>query len=174
MLELLKDNKNARKIFGKRELKIIEKQLIGINLTQSEKNRLSRDIRPKFEFIKECSRFSDDFKLKKGAITKKKIEEAKQEILNDQQGNDITQIILFGSFLKKEMAFDSDIDLAVKFKKGLSLKESTLFRKRVLGKVPDQIDIQVFENLPEKLQDGINKTGRIIFSDENKGQNKGD
>ncbi len=48
MLQFLKKNENTRKIFGVRELKIIEKQLLGINLTQSEKNRLSRDIRKKF------------------------------------------------------------------------------------------------------------------------------
>ena len=56
-------NKNTRKIFGKRELKIIEKQIFGINLTQSEKNRLSRDIRKKFEFIEQVARFSAQFKL---------------------------------------------------------------------------------------------------------------
>ena len=52
LLQFLRENKNARKIFGERELKIIEKQLIGVDLTQSEKNRLSRDVREKFKFIK--------------------------------------------------------------------------------------------------------------------------
>ena len=52
LIQFLKKENNARKIFGKRELKIIEKQLFGLNLTQSEKNRLSRDIRKKLEFIK--------------------------------------------------------------------------------------------------------------------------
>ena len=66
LINLLK-NKDARKIFGKRELKIIEKQLQGISLTQSEKNRLSRDIRKKFEFISKVSGFKEEFKLKKGA-----------------------------------------------------------------------------------------------------------
>ena len=51
LLKFLKENENVRKVFGKRELKIIEKQLLGVNLTQSEKNRLSRDIRKKFEFV---------------------------------------------------------------------------------------------------------------------------
>ena len=55
LLNFLKSNENARKIFGERELKIIEKQLLGVNLTQSEKNRLSRDIRLKFNFIKETA-----------------------------------------------------------------------------------------------------------------------
>ena len=80
LTNLLKSNKDARKIFGERELKIIEKQMLGINLTQSEKNRLSRDIRPKFEFIKESARFSEEFELKKGA--KIKAELARTELLN--------------------------------------------------------------------------------------------
>src|SRR3989344_2493462 len=82
MLKLL-NNKNARLIFGKRELKIIEKQLLGINLTQSEKNRLSRSIRKKFDFIKEANNFSDYFELKKGFLTKEAINEAKELILKD-------------------------------------------------------------------------------------------
>jgi len=39
MINFLKTNTLSRKIFGKRELKIIETQLQGISLTQSEKNR---------------------------------------------------------------------------------------------------------------------------------------
>ncbi|MBU1973972.1 MAG: hypothetical protein KKH52_01090, partial [Nanoarchaeota archaeon] len=84
LLNFLQKNELSRKIFGKRELKIIEKQLRGISLTQSEKNRLSRDIRLKFEFIKDCSRFQDEFKLKKSSINKKLIEEAREVILADK------------------------------------------------------------------------------------------
>ena len=58
LVEYLNKNKNTRKVFGKKELKIIEKQLLGINLSQSEKNRLSRDIRPKFELINDFSKFT--------------------------------------------------------------------------------------------------------------------
>ncbi len=49
--QFLKKTPEARKIFGQRELKIIEKQLNGISLTQSEKNRLSRDIRYKISAV---------------------------------------------------------------------------------------------------------------------------
>ena len=68
LIDFLKKSKDSRKIFGAGELKIIEKQLLGINLTQSEKNRLSRDIRKKLGFIKEASRFEEEFILKKGDI----------------------------------------------------------------------------------------------------------
>ena len=50
---IIKNHKEIRKIFGKKEIKIILKQLEGISLNQSEKNRLSRDIRPKLNIIKE-------------------------------------------------------------------------------------------------------------------------
>jgi len=152
LIQFLKSNKNTRKIFGQRELKIIEKQLLGINLTQSEKNRLSRDIRKKFEFIKDISRFNYDFELKKGSEIKEKIERAKKIILNDELRNRIKRILLFGSSVTNERTFRSDIDIAVEFKHEISLKEATEFRIRVLGNFDDKMDIQVFEFLPEKIQ----------------------
>ena len=51
LLNTLKKDKNIRRIFGERELVIIEKQLLGVALKPSEKTRLSRDIRKKFENI---------------------------------------------------------------------------------------------------------------------------
>ena len=102
LLRFLNSSKNTRKIFGKRELKIIEKQLLGVNLTQSEKNRLSRDIRQKLEFIKEASRLSEEFKLKKGYETKKMVEEAKEVILNDTFFRKIKEVLLFGSIIENK------------------------------------------------------------------------
>ena len=89
LLSFLKSSKDARKIFGKAELKIVEKQMLGINLTQSEKNRLSRDMRRKFEFIKEAGRFTEEFGLKKGAIIRELVEEAKSIILADDYSKKI-------------------------------------------------------------------------------------
>ena len=68
LLRFLNKSEDSRKVFGARELKIIEKQLKGVNLTQSEKNRLSRDIRKKFDFIAKVSRFKEEFNLKKVLI----------------------------------------------------------------------------------------------------------
>ena len=70
--KFLKKNKDARKIFGKRELEIILRQLDGLPLRQSEKNRLSRDIKPKLEFIKDMNEFRDEFRLEKNQANKKK------------------------------------------------------------------------------------------------------
>ena len=160
LLKFLNDNKDARKIFGKRELKIIEKQLSGINLTQSEKNRLSRDIRKKLEFIKELSKFSEEFKLKKSQKIKNLIQETKKQILESEYSKKIKRIILFGSTTTNERTFRSDIDIAVEFNK-IDLKEATKFRIKFN---PDKkVDVQVYNILPEKLKEEINKKGKVIY-----------
>ena len=161
-LNFIKSNKNTRKVFGEREIKIIEKQLLGINLTQSEKNRLSRDIRKKLEFIEKATNFSEDFKLKKGTIIKEIINETKEIILNDQLNKQIEKIILFGSAVENKLTFKSDIDLAVEFEE-IDLKESTLFRKRISGKVNERVDVQVYNILPNKIKKEIDKNGKTLY-----------
>ncbi len=161
LLTLLKED-NARKIFGKRELKIIEKQLQGINLTQSEKNRLSRDIRKKFEFIDRASQFREEFRLKKGANIKRLINKAKEVILKDRLFPDIREIWLAGSANKNELTCRSDIDIVAFFNK-IDLREATLFRIRISGRVSDKIDIQVFNVLPEKIQKSMQENHKVLW-----------
>ncbi|MEK6932824.1 MAG: nucleotidyltransferase domain-containing protein [Nanoarchaeota archaeon] len=159
LLKLLKEE-NARKIFGKKELVIIEKQLLGINLTQSEKNRLSRDIRKKFDFIKELSKL--DIDLRKGAEIKKIIKEAVEIILQDKLKEEIKAILLFGSHVKGIVTKRSDIDICVIFK-DISAEEATRFRIRTLGELPENVDIQVYNHLPEKIKIEIDKKGKILY-----------
>jgi len=160
LLKLIVKDVNARKIFGKRELKIIEKQLLGVSLTQSEKNRLSRDIRAKFEFISKAANFKEEFRLKKGAEIRRLIGLSKSIILNDQLN--VKAIYLYGSAADNTLTLNSDIDLAVSIG-STDLKESTLFRKRVLGNLPEKIDLQVFEILPENIRKDILRSGKIIY-----------
>jgi len=162
LLEFLKGDENARKIFGKRELKIIEKQLLGANLTQSEKNRLSRDIRKKLEFIANAAKFEKEFKLKKGAEIKKLIDEAKEAVLEDELSVRVKEIRLYGSAAENSLTLQSDIDIAVRFNK-TSLSEATLFRKRVLGRVNARIDIQVYNILPQKIKKEIDTKGKVLY-----------
>jgi len=164
LIQFLKSNKNTRKIFGQREIKIIEKQLLGINLTQSEKNRLSRDIRKKFEFIKDVSRFSDDFELKKGSEIKELIEDIKERILNSEWRNKIGEIWLFGSTVTNDRTFRSDIDIVVLFKEKISLRQATEFRIKFSEN--EKVDIQVFEFLPKKIRASILKNHRILWKNE--------
>jgi len=162
LMQFLKQNQNTRKIFGERELKIIEKQLSGINLTQSEKNRLSRDIRKKFDFIKEVSVFQGEFELKKASEVKKIIERARGVILEHSLRNKIQKILLFGSVVKNQITIRSDIDIAVVFDK-IMKKQAFDFRKQVMGQLPDLVDIQVFNTLPEKIRNSILKDHRVLY-----------
>lgn len=165
IVRFLKTSENSRKVFGKRELKIIEKQLNGISLTQSEKNRLSRDIRKKFQFIKEISKFSDEFDLKKANSIKLLIKDVQEIILNHPLRNKIRKILLFGSFVENKVTSKSDIDLAVDFTE-ISNKEAFDFRKTIMGKAPEKIDIQVFNVLPEKIKKEIINKGKVIYGNE--------
>ncbi|MDD5087157.1 MAG: nucleotidyltransferase domain-containing protein [Candidatus Nanoarchaeia archaeon] len=167
LLKFLSSAKEARRVFGKKELKIIEKQLLGINLTQSEKNRLSRDIRQKFEFIRKASKFSEEFKLKKGAEIKKLIEESKEIILNDVLSKKIKEIILFGSFLENKFTFSSDVDIAVKFS-NITSKQALLFRKRIQGIVNSRMDIQVYKFLDSKIKKEIDNKGKVLYKNEDR------
>jgi predicted nucleotidyltransferase len=162
LLEFLNKNADARKIFGERELKIIEKQLLGVNLTQSEKNRLSRDIRKKFLFIKQVSDYSSEFDLKKSRDNQRLILEVKKIILEDEFSKRINEIILFGSVVEKENTLLSDIDLAVKFDK-IDEKEAIRFRLRIVGKFSNRLDLQVYNILPDKIKKEIDENGKLIY-----------
>ena len=162
LLNFLKANKNARKIFGEKEIEIIERQLLGINLTQSEKNRLSRDIRKKLDFVKEIARFSEEFDLKKGAKIKEIVEEAKEVILESEYFPKIKRIVLFGSAAENQLTFRSDIDIAVEFYK-INETEATKFRIVISGKVSNRVDVQVYNILPEKIKKEIDAKGKILY-----------
>jgi len=165
LIQFLKRTPEARKIFGQRELKIIEKQINGINLTQSEKNRLSRDIRKKFQFIKEVLKFENEFGLKKAHSINQMIQETKEIILEHVLRNKIKKIILFGSIINNNLTIKSDIDIAVEFS-NITKKQAFDFRKNILGQLPDKIDIQVSNFLPEKIKKSILKNHRILYKNE--------
>ncbi len=159
-INFLKKNENTRKIFGKRELKIIEKQLNGEVLTQSEKNRLSRDIRKKLNFIKEASEFSSEFELKHGSTIKEIIQEMKEYILESKYFSHIKRIYLYGSTVAHQRSYRSDIDIAVEFD-SINLKEATEFR--IKFNYNEKVDVQVYNVLPDKITREINEKGRIIY-----------
>ncbi|HZX44936.1 MAG TPA: nucleotidyltransferase domain-containing protein [Candidatus Nanoarchaeia archaeon] len=161
--EFFRNNQNARKIFGKKEIDIIIRQLEGKNLTQSERNRLSRDIRPKLQFIKDIGKFEGEFGLEKNQENNRLIEGTVSVILNDKLSEDIKAILLFGSYADKTYTFRSDIDICVVFKKDLPLDESTRFRIRIAGQLPEKIDIQVFNILPQKIKRDIARNHKVLY-----------
>lgn len=158
----IKNEPLATTIFGKAEIKIIQKQLLGINLTQSEKNRLSRNIRPKLKFVKACSVFKEEFELKKGGEVFQQIEQTKNVLLLDALSRKIKRIFVFGSFIENLMTESSDIDVAVEFSE-ISKKEASLLKKRIITQLPKLIDLSIFNTLPEKIQENILKNGKTIY-----------
>src|SRR3990172_1125792 len=79
-----------------------------------------------------------------------------------QLGNKkIRFIILYGSAVKGNFTDMSDIDIAV-FYEG-NKKERFDFRVKVLGRVNDRFDIQIFQDLPLYIQKDIISTGKMIY-----------
>lgn len=161
ILEVIKKNENMRKLFGKREIIIIEKQLMGIALKPSEKTRLSRDIRKKFEAVSLLAPFIQEFKIKHGAIIKEIAKEAEEAILESKYFPRIKKIALFGSAIENTLTFRSDIDIAVYFDE-VTEKEAVRFRLDILKEVNEKVDIQVYNVLPDKIKKQIDK-GRILY-----------
>ncbi len=161
---ILSEDANARRLFGKKELEIMLKQLGGLLLKQSERNRLSRDIRPKLEFIREIAKFQDEFRLEKNQENKRIIEKMVSTILKDELGKDAKAILLFGSFADKSFTKRSDIDVCAVFRKDISPMEATKFRIRVSGQLPEKADIQVFDVLPQKVKREIARNHRVLYS----------
>ena len=161
LLNIIRTNENLRKLFGKRELIIIQKQLLGLKLTQSEKNRLSRDIRKKLDAIKEIAQFSSEFELKHGAEIKEIINESLDIISNSKFKYKIKRVVLFGSTVENTRTLSSDIDIAVEFSE-INKKEATQFRLDTMKKTDNLVDVQVYNILPDKLKKEIDSKGRLL------------
>tara|TARA_Y100000310_G_C20400415_1_gene677143 strand:+ start:253 stop:759 length:507 start_codon:yes stop_codon:yes gene_type:complete len=166
IINLINRKNNLRKIFGKRELVIIKKQLLGVALSPSEKTRLSRDIKSKLRAVNEISRFSSDFELKKGSEIKRIIEETKEIILENKMFLDIKRIFLFGSAAENKLTLNSDIDIAVEFRNVLK-KDINNFRKEIMGKVDKGVDVKVYGILPRKIKNEILTKGKILYEKKN-------
>lgn len=165
---ILQHERNVRRLFGQKEIGIMKKQLSGMLLTQSERNRLSRDIKPKLACIQELAKFQDEFALKKNQDNKRLIAKTVGTILKDKLHNSIQEIWLFGSFADNSFTPHSDIDICTVFKKNLTLKEATTFRIRIAGQLPEKIDIQVFHTLPQKIKRTIMQNHRILYKGKEK------
>ncbi len=163
LLQLIKTKPELRKIFGKRELKIIEKQLLGVNLTQSEKNRLSRDIRKKLEIVKELAEYKDEFELKKGIKNKELIKEVLNVIKQTELFPKIKKIVLFGSAAENELTLLSDLDIAAEFD-DIDPNTALKFCLEIKRNFSDRLDIQVYNVLPNKIKKMIDEHGRMLYA----------
>ncbi len=162
LLDFLKREPSARLIFGKRELQIIRKQLLGEQLKQSERNRLSKFIRPKLRFIKSCSKYSEEFELKRHNTLDSLVEKAKQAILADNVGRKVKAILLFGSRVSGYTTFRSDVDICVLFD-DVSKNKAFEFQLRVSSKLPEIVDVRVFNTLPIWIKLEIARNHKVLY-----------
>lgn len=73
-------------------------------------------------------------------------------------------VVLYGSAAKGKLTKLSDIDLAVFFNGDKS--ERFEFRKKILGRVSNEFDIQIFQDLPLYVQKDILSTGKVMYSED--------
>ncbi|MDP2767182.1 MAG: nucleotidyltransferase domain-containing protein [Candidatus Methanoperedens sp.] len=77
-------------------------------------------------------------------------------------GDKVRFVVLYGSAVKGKLTKLSDVDIAVFYNgdKG----ERFEFRKKILGRVSNEFDIQIFQDLPLYVQKDILSTGKEIYS----------
>ena len=71
---------------------------------------------------------------------------------------------MFGSVAENQITLSSDIDIAVVFKK--EPENATRFRLDILKKISDKVDIQVYNSLPKKVREEIDKKGKLVWKRE--------
>jgi predicted nucleotidyltransferase len=74
----------------------------------------------------------------------------------------VKRIILFGSQAAGTAHAKSDTDLAVEFD-SITPKEATLWRIKMLAKLPKNVDLVVYNVLPEELKRQVDK-GKVLFN----------
>jgi predicted nucleotidyltransferase len=83
------------------------------------------------------------------------------ERIREIGGDRITFIALYGSVTKNRDTPLSDIDLAV-FYEG-SKEERFEFRMSVLGRIGDEFDVQIFQDLPLYIQKEVISYGKLLY-----------
>lgn len=83
------------------------------------------------------------------------------ERIREIGGDRITFIALYGSVTKNRDTPLSDIDLAV-FYEG-SKEERFKFRMSVLGRIGDEFDVQIFQDLPLYIQKEVISYGKLLY-----------
>ncbi|MEK6960916.1 MAG: nucleotidyltransferase domain-containing protein [Nanoarchaeota archaeon] len=162
LINLIRQDPDVRRLFGRKELAIIEKQLMSVQLRPSERTRLSRDIRKKLDAVRKLARFQDDFKLKKGGQIKKMVDDAREIILKSRWFPRIRRIILYGSVVKGDATLHSDIDIAIDLMSA-DQADATLLRKELSGRIDERIDVQVLNVLPEKIKKAAILHHKVVY-----------
>jgi len=77
-------------------------------------------------------------------------------------GDRVKFIVLYGSVAEGTSRRDSDVDLCVYYEG--SSRERFNFRKRILGVLPSNYDVQTFQDLPIYVKINVIK-GKLIYGD---------
>ncbi len=96
--------------------------------------------------------------------SKAALEQSKSNVINkikDIGGDKVRFAVLYGSAAKGKLTRLSDIDIAVFYNGDKS--ERFEFRKKILGRVGNEYDIQIIQDLPLYLQKDILSTGKVIY-----------
>ncbi len=162
LLSFLDNSAGARLVFGKKELEIIHKQLLGMRLKQSERNRLSKFIRPKLRFIAECSVFKNEFVLARRSKLKKVLTAVLGAVLEDRIGKNAVAVLLYGSFADGTANKFSDVDIAIVFSE-ITHREASAFEVRVGAKLPELVDLKVFNVLPLRVKKSLVANYKVLY-----------
>lgn len=87
----------------------------------------------------------------------------KNKILELDQHRKIKFIFIFGSVAENKSTPLSDVDIALYY--AGSAAERFDFRRKALGSLPDQVDLQIFQDLPLTVQKEV-INGRVLYCDD--------
>jgi len=89
------------------------------------------------------------------------IKKAVNKIKRIDTENRVEFIVLYGSSVKEKYGELSDIDLAIYYHG--NEEERFRFRIRVLGRLSNRFDIQMFQNLPLYIRKDIVSSGKPLY-----------
>ncbi|MEK6950931.1 MAG: nucleotidyltransferase domain-containing protein [Nanoarchaeota archaeon] len=84
----------------------------------------------------------------------------KQELLQLDAGKRIQFIVVFGSVAAGRANALSDVDVAVYYQG--TPEERFQFRKKMLGTLPEKVDVQIFQDLPVAVQKEV-LSGKVLY-----------
>lgn len=88
------------------------------------------------------------------------IQKIKKKLLNLDKKKAIKFIVLYGSVAENKQTPLSDIDVAIYYEG--NKKERFKFRIKALGELPDNVDLQIFQDLPLYVKKEV-LSGKILF-----------
>ncbi|MEW5896249.1 MAG: nucleotidyltransferase domain-containing protein [Nanoarchaeota archaeon] len=91
---------------------------------------------------------------------KKSLREIKKDLENFRE----YEVVVYGSYAKRELTSRSDIDIAVITRKKRP-EENTKIWRQMLGKAPQEYDVKMFELLPLEIKISLIGNYKVIYGD---------